>query len=149
MAIFPFSLSPRTFLVLCLAFSLHSGVFAQANEKEQEKVQVEKKRAFSEEDFSNLQEDGALVLLEISAEWCSVCHHQAEVLEEYFTEYPDTPLHILTIDFDRQKPLVKRFEAPRQSTLILFRGKEMIWFSVAEMRREVIFAALSEAEQKQ
>lgn len=100
---------------------------------------------FDEERFATLQGEGALVLLEVGAEWCPTCHHQADVLAEYLEANPDVPLHVLSIDFDRQKPLVRRFGAPRQSTLILYRGDERVWFSVAETRRDVIFAALDEA----
>jgi len=40
---------------------------------------------------------------------------------------------------------VTRFAAPRQSTLILYRGEERLWFSVAETRRDAIFTRLSDA----
>jgi hypothetical protein len=59
--------------------------------------------------------------------------------------HPDVRLHILEVDFDRHKDWVRQFRAPRQSTLILFRGTEQRWYAVAETRREAIFAALNEA----
>lgn len=124
---------PRSLTVLGLAFALSAGALAQ------------EKAPFTEERFAALQEEGALVLLDVSAEWCPTCHHQADVLDAYLEANPGVPLHILSIDFDRQKPLVRRFGAPRQSTLILFQGDERVWFSVAETRRDVIFAALDEA----
>lgn len=73
------------------------------------------------------------------------CAKQQKVIAAYQQQHPDVPLHVLTIDFDDQKQYVKRFEAPRQSTLILYRGKERVWFSVAETRAEPIFAALNGA----
>lgn len=126
-------LPSRALTIFAVALALSAAALAQ------------EKEPFTEERFAALQDEGALVLLDVSAEWCPTCHHQADVLADYLDANPDVPLHILTIDFDRQKPLVRRFGAPRQSTLILFDGDERVWFSVAETRRDVIFAALDEA----
>lgn len=112
-----------------------AGVAAQEPEKE----------AFTDERFTALQEEGAVILLDVFADWCPTCAGQQEILAEYQRQNPDAPLHILTIDFDEQKQEVRRFRAPRQSTLILYRGTEQLWFSIAETRQEKIFAALNDA----
>lgn len=100
---------------------------------------------FTPERFAALQEEDALILLDVWADWCPVCAQQQEILARYRQVRPDVPLHTLTIDFDDQKEYVRQFDAPRQSTLILYQGKERVWFSVAELRDEVIFAALDAA----
>lgn len=104
----------------------------------------QEKEAFTQERFESLQEEGALILLDVFADWCPTCAKQQEVLNAYQEEHPHVPLHVLQINFDDQKEWVKKFRAPRQSTLILYRGEEQIWFNVAETSREVIFAALNE-----
>lgn len=104
-----------------------------------------KKEPFSPERFAALQADGELVLVDIFATWCPVCAEQQKVLSAYRESHPNVRFHILEVDFDRHKDWVKQFRAPRQSTLILFRGKEQRWYAVAETRREAIFAALNEA----
>lgn len=104
----------------------------------------QEKEAFTQERFESLQEEGALILLDVFADWCPTCAKQQEVLNAYQEEHPYVPLHVLQINFDDQKEWVKKFRAPRQSTLILYRGEEQIWFNVAETSREVIFAALNE-----
>lgn len=100
---------------------------------------------FTPERFAALQEENALILLDVYADWCPVCAQQQKILARYRETRPDVPLHTLTIDFDDQKEYVRRFGAPRQSTLILYQGTERVWFSVAELRDEVIFAALDAA----
>ncbi|ROQ21426.1 thioredoxin [Marinimicrobium koreense] len=101
---------------------------------------------FTEERFKALQtQSDTLILLDVHAEWCPTCAKQGEALAEYQTENPEVPLTILNIDFDDQKEWVKHFKAPRQSTLILYKGEDRLWFSVAETRKEVIFDALNEA----
>jgi thiol-disulfide isomerase/thioredoxin len=94
---------------------------------------------FTEERFEALQASGALILVDVYADWCPVCMVQQKVLAEFREERPDVPLHVLKVDFDEQKAWVRHFEAPRQSTLILYRGDEQLWFRVAENRRDVIF----------
>lgn len=99
---------------------------------------------FTWERFEQLQAEGALILVDIYASWCPDCAIQQEVLAEYREEHPAVPLHTLQVDFDEQKDVVTSFRAPRQSTLILYRGTERLWFSVAETRAEAIFEALNE-----
>lgn len=100
---------------------------------------------FTDEHFAALQKQDAVILLDVFADWCPTCAGQQEILAEFQQLYPHAPLHILTIDFDDQKKYVRRFRAPRQSTLILFKGEERLWFSVAETRKDVIFDALQQA----
>lgn len=97
---------------------------------------------FTPERFAALQDEDALILLDVFADWCPVCAQQQRILARYREANPDVPLHTLIIDFDDQKEYVREFGAPRQSTLILYQGQERIWFSVAELRENVIFAAL-------
>lgn len=100
---------------------------------------------FTEARFDSLQTAGELILVDIWASWCPVCAMQEIILERYQKMYPDSPIHFLKVNFDTQKDRVTEFRAPRQSTLILFRGDEQLWFSVAETRDQVIFEALDAA----
>jgi thioredoxin 1 len=124
----------RTIAMLVLALALAStSAFGQ------------QKEAFTAERFAQLQEQGALILLDVYADWCPTCARQQEILAQFREQHPDVPLHVLQIDFDKQKRYVRQFRAPRQSTFILYRGTERVWFSVAETDPEVIFAELTRA----
>jgi thioredoxin 1 len=125
----------KTLALVLLALALGSGsAFAQQG-----------KEAFTTERFAALQQQGALILVDVYADWCGTCAKQQQILAEYREQHPDVPLHILQIDFDSQKEFVRQFRAPRQSTFILFHGTERVWFSVAESDRDRIFAALNRA----
>ncbi len=100
---------------------------------------------FGEARFKALQEKGALVLVDVHAGWCPTCVKQQKILDDYEAEYPDVGLHRLLVDFDEQKDWVKYFKAPRQSTLLLFRGGEQVWFSIGETRAEKVFEAINTA----
>lgn len=106
---------------------------------------AQKKEGFTPERFAALQRQGALVLLDVHADWCSTCAKQQAILADYREQHPKVPLHILRIDFDRQKQYVRQFKAPRQSTFILYQGKKRVWFSVAETSPTVIFEELNKA----
>ncbi len=107
------------------------------------------KEPFSRERLQALQAAGELVLLDVFADWCPTCAKQQEVLAAYKREHPDVKLNILEINFDKDKQWVKEFRAPRQSTLILYRGHKQLWYSVAETRAEVIVAELNKAAGRQ
>lgn len=100
---------------------------------------------FTEARFNTLRAQGQLVLVDVAADWCPTCRRQREILAEFQDRHADAGLHILTVDFDRQKEWVRHFKAPRQSTFILFRGDEQLWFAVAEVREAVVFDRLLRA----
>ena len=100
---------------------------------------------FTMERFEALQAQNALILVDVHASWCPTCARQTEIIKEYIAQRPDVGLHWLKVDFDEQKRWVKHFRAPRQSTLLLFRGKDQLWFSVAETRAEKVFETIDAA----
>lgn len=100
---------------------------------------AQEKEPFTEARFQALQAEGALVLVDVFADWCPTCAAQQEILAAFREEHPQVPLHVLSVDFDEQKEWVKHFKAPRQSTFILFKGEEQVWFAVAETRKEEVF----------
>jgi len=104
-----------------------------------------KPEPFEIERFQELQEADALVLIDVAASWCPTCARQKALVARYRAEHPDVPLHVLRVDYDDQKQWVQHFKAPRQSTLILYKGAEQVWFAVAETREEVLFRAFDEA----
>jgi len=108
---------------------------------------AQEKETFTDERFEELQAAGEVILVDVWASWCPTCAQQQDVLAAFQAEHPDVRFHILEVDFDDRKDLVTRFEAPRQSTLILYRGEERLWFSVAETRRDRIFDQLLAANE--
>lgn len=100
---------------------------------------------FSAARFEALQKQEALVLVDVAADWCPTCARQASIVRDYKAARPNVELAVLRVDFDDQKEWVTHFKAPRQSTLILFRGREQVWFAVAETDSGVIAAAIDSA----
>lgn len=122
----------RFFLLVIMTFAVN---FAYALEKEK----------FTQERFDALQKAGEVVLVDVFATWCPTCKKQQAAIESYRSNNPDKTFYVLEVDFDSQKEFVKQFRAPRQSTLLLYKGDKQFWFSVAETRPEVIAAELDKA----
>jgi len=124
----------RSLLLVVLAFS--SAILVAAE-----------RQPFTPERFEALQAENALILLDVWAKWCPTCARQEKILARYLEQRPQSGLQILVIDFDEQKEWVRHFRAPRQSTFLLYRGDEQLWFSVAETDPDEIFSRLDAAVQ--
>lgn len=101
-----------------------------------------RKEAFTQSAYEQSVSENQLILIDVFADWCSTCAAQQRVLASYFKQFPESELIIFEVDFDTQKDWVRHFEAPRQSTLVLFRGEQRLWFSVAQTNQSVIFEEL-------
>lgn len=126
---------PSISKLFLFTFFLFVANFAQALEKE----------TFTQQRFEQLQASGDVVLIDVYATWCSTCKKQQAAIESYRKNNPGKNFHILEVDFDKQKDVVREFRAPRQSTLLIYKGDKQFWFSVAEIRPEVIAAELDKA----
>lgn len=103
------------------------------------------KEPYTQERFDELTTAGEVVLIDVYATWCPTCAKQQKAIAAYVEANPDNKFTVLVVDFDDNKDLVRQFRAPRQSTLLLYKGSEQFWFSVAESRPEVIAAELDKA----
>jgi thiol-disulfide isomerase/thioredoxin len=119
-------------------------IFSQLSMVQAQDVEVEKE-PFTQERFNELREAGAIVLVDIFADWCPTCAKQQKLIQQYREENPDNEFHILEVDFDDNKQAVRELRAPRQSTVLLFKGNEQYWYSVAETRYEVFEQELNKA----
>lgn len=103
------------------------------------------KQPFSEAVFAELQAQNAVIMIDVYAPWCPTCKKQQKLFQQYHEQNPDKPFHVLVVDYDNDKQWVKKFRAPRQSTLLLYKGDKQLWYSVAETRFNVIEEKLNSA----
>jgi thioredoxin 1 len=99
---------------------------------------------FSQQRFEHLQQQHQPIVIDVHADWCPTCQKQQFVFQQYQAQHPNSGITVLKIDFDQQKSWVKYFRAPRQSTLIMFEGKQKKWVSVGETGQEIIFKQLDQ-----
>ncbi|GJE28336.1 thioredoxin family protein [Methylobacterium organophilum] len=97
---------------------------------------------FDEAGFEAAQAAGRPILVAISAPWCPICKAQKPILARLSAEPRYKDLALFEIDFDSQKPLVRRFGATMQSTLIAFKNGKEVGRSVGETQPEWIESLL-------
>lgn len=102
-------------------------------------------RPFTGEAFAIARAENRPVLIDIHATWCSTCRRQAQILERLFEDDAFEALLVLKLDWDEQRVVARELGAPRQSTLIAFRGTDERGRSVADTREASIRDLLLEA----
>ncbi len=100
---------------------------------------------FSAEAFKAAQASGSPILVEIHADWCTVCKAQNPILEKLTADSRFKDLKIFRVDFDEMKPVVRQFGAQMQSTLIVFKGAAEQGRSVGDTREASIAALLDKS----
>jgi thiol-disulfide isomerase/thioredoxin len=79
---------------------------------------------FNAKSFEAAQAAGKPILIDVYASWCPVCRKQQPVIESLQKEKPG--LVVFRVDYDTAKDVLRRFNAQRQGTLIMFKGKEEV-----------------------
>jgi thiol-disulfide isomerase/thioredoxin len=129
-------LSKRTViagLALCLTLPLASAAFAQG------------KKPFTAAAFEAAQAQGKPILIDVSASWCPTCRAQAPILSKLMSDPRFKSLVAFNVDFDSQKDVLRKLNVQRQSTLIVFKGKQEAGRSVADTDPASIEALVAKA----
>jgi len=131
----------RLFLVSALAGSLASWMAMSA-------ASAAERKAFDAASFEAAQQRGARILVDISATWCPTCKAQEPIIDSLAEQSANKDLVIFSVDFDGQKPVVRKFRAQSQSTLIAFRGKTETARSVGDTDPSSIAALVQSTSAK-
>lgn len=99
---------------------------------------------YSDTRLAAMQSEGRAVLVEVYADWCSTCKRQSPILERILGEDAFSDVVALKLDWDAQRSEARALGAPRQSTLLVFRGGERIGMSVAETDEQRLRAFLGD-----
>ena len=89
-------------------------------------------KPFSQQEFDTLVQAGKPVVLDISATWCSTCKAQKTIIESLMKQPAYKDVTLLAVDFDADKPTVKKFKVTMQSTLVAFKGAQEVGRSVGD-----------------
>lgn len=120
-------------LGLGLSLSLASAALAQD------------KKPFDGAAFEAAQAGGKPILIDVSASWCPTCKAQAPVISKLMRDPRFKDVVAFNVDYDSQKDVLKRFKVQRQSTLIVFKGKQEAGRSVADTNPASIEALLAKS----
>ena len=82
------------------------------------------------------------ILVDVTASWCPTCRTQKPILARLLADPRFADMAAFEVDYDRQKDVVRRFEARMQSTLIVFRGRDELGRSVGDTNPASIMSLL-------
>jgi thiol-disulfide isomerase/thioredoxin len=102
-----------------MIFSLALVAMAVASAAEAQPI-----RPYTPAAFTAAQHAGAPILVDIHADWCPTCRKQAPTIDALSRDPAFGKVVILKIDFDSQAADWKALGAQKQSTLIVFKGKQ-------------------------
>ena len=85
--------------------------------------------------FAQAQSQGKTIVVDVYADWCPTCRAQNPILEELRTERQSSNVLFVKVNFDDEKAFLRQHRIPRQSTILVFKGKEEVARSIAETNR--------------
>jgi thioredoxin 1 len=103
--------------------------------------------AYTPARFEQLAKEGKPILVAIHADWCPTCKAQKPILQELMAKPEYKDVTELTVDFDKDKPAVKRFKASMQSTLVGFKGTRETGRSVGDTTRAGLESLVKKASE--
>ena len=101
------------------------------------------KKPFDAGAFEAAQASGKPILIDVSAPWCPTCKAQAPILSKLMSNPRFKGVIAFNVDYDSQKDVLRKFNVQRQSTLIVFKGKQEAGRSVADTTPASIEALLA------
>ncbi len=103
------------------------------------------KQPFDQKAFDAAQAAGKPILVDVSAPWCPTCRAQAPILSKLRGEQRFKAMVTFNVDFDSQKDVLRKFGVQKQSTLIVFKGKQESGRSTGDTNPKSIEALLGKA----
>jgi len=85
-------------------------------------ISAAERTEYTQAKFDAARDAGKPILLEVWAAWCPVCRAQDPIIESVVKDPAFADLIILSIDFDKEKPLLRTLNVQKQSTLIAYKG---------------------------
>ena len=103
---------------------------------------------YSHATFDKFIASGETFLMGVHAKWCSTCDRQKRVINALRAQgEPYASMKLLAVDWDenRTSPLIGKYNVPRRSTLIMFKGGKEIGRIVAGTGTAEIQALIDKA----
>lgn len=93
-------------------------------------------KPYTQAEFDRLTHDGKPVVVDISATWCPTCKAQKPIVESLMKQPAYKDVTVLAVDFDAEKPTLRRFKVSMQSTLVAFKGQKEVGRSTGDTTPE-------------
>lgn len=91
---------------------------------------------YTPEALASAQEQNAIVLVDVHADWCPACRAQKPILDELRADPALEGVVFIKVNFDEDKAFLKEHKVQKQETILMFKGKEELGRTVFETDRE-------------
>lgn len=93
-------------------------------------------KPYTQAEFDRLIHDGKPVVVDVSATWCPTCKAQKPIVESLMKQPAYKDVTVLAVDFDAEKPTLRKFKVSMQSTLVAFKGQKEVGRSTGDTTPE-------------
>ncbi|MEL6528629.1 MAG: thioredoxin family protein [Pseudomonadota bacterium] len=95
-------------------------------------------QTYDEAEFMMAQGKGKTIVVDVYADWCPTCRAQAPILDELRKERQNGNTLFVKVNFDKEKAFLRTHRIPRQSTVLVFKGKKEVARSIAQTNRSAL-----------
>jgi len=100
---------------------------------------------FKQSSFDEAIKHKQSVIVDFSAEWCSICRAQKIVTHALMAEPKMKNVTLFVADYDKEQTLRKSLKVVQQSTLIVFKNGKEVARSIGQTQREELESLFSKA----
>ncbi|WP_209348157.1 thioredoxin family protein [Pontixanthobacter sp. CEM42] len=93
---------------------------------------------YSASTFTAAQNAGKTIVVDVHANWCPTCKAQQPILNELRADKRLKGAVFIKVDFDQDKAFLRTHRVPRQSTILVFKGKKETARSIAQTNRTAL-----------
>ena len=93
---------------------------------------------YSASSFAAAQNAGKTIVVDVHADWCPTCRAQQPILNELRKDKRLANAVFIRVDFDKDKAFLRTHRIPRQSTILVFKGKTETARSIAQTNRSAL-----------
>ncbi len=100
---------------------------------------MEKETTFDKELFDQAQTDGKVVIVSSWIKYCSSCASQMKVLDKAKNDFDNIEYFAFDIT---NKEIAELFDVQYQTTLLIFKDKKLVYRSIGETTKDLIYKAI-------
>ena len=116
----------KIFLYIFLVLSLSSNSYA-------------KETTFKKELFEKAQAEGKVVIVSSWIKYCSSCASQMKVLDKAKNDFDNIEYFAFDVT---NKEIAELFDVQYQTTLLIFKDRNLVYRSIGETTKELIYKAI-------
>ena len=116
----------RFFIYIFLVLSFSSGGFT-------------KETTFKKELFDKAQAEGKVVIVSSWIKYCTSCASQMKVLDKAKNDFDNIEYFAFDVT---NKEIAELFDVQYQTTLLIFKDKKLVYRSIGETNKDLIYKAI-------